>query len=456
MSTPDLFNSLDGRKLEEMKISKSRNEKSKNESFQFSEYIPSFGTVIHYAPYFILIKISIVMVISIVLYLSTQDNHGNRYVHQNTFNTQTNLEYNTFSTRPVGLRSLIRETSFKADRLHSLVTLVSFVELEYDGLIEFIISRPTVDSSQNIAAKSRAISTLSTDESTQIKTFNDPLDVSIIEKSLIIHRFTNSSGEPFTIALNKFNSVKDHSLLLTDEFSPQIAPLTPHELVLWHWILGEIRGVGFFNSNLLAGASQPHRHMQFLPLDELWHLRNVDSPHALPISDVILPRIESGEWNLFPMRAHTRNNKMGDINLKDYIHMLPQFDFIHGVAALHGRSNLLRQGYGGPSEIEYAEYLYDVYYHLMEKVGISLELLNKCANNSADPSECLYNGAYNLILTQEFMMVVPRSKGNFEGIVSVNSFGFLGMLLAPTVEAYEAIKHHGPLSILKAVTKPIS
>ncbi len=37
---------------------------------------------------------------------------------------------------------------------------------------------------------------------------------------------------------------------------------------------------GFYNSNLLAGASQAHKHMQFIPLDETWKFRDGDAQYV--------------------------------------------------------------------------------------------------------------------------------------------------------------------------------
>ena len=69
-------------------------------------------------------------------------------------------------------------------------------------------------------------------------------------------------------------------LLVTNEFAPQIAPFQGTELELWHWTLLQTRGVGFYNSNGLAGASQAHRHMQFIPGDAIWSMRNKDATHV--------------------------------------------------------------------------------------------------------------------------------------------------------------------------------
>jgi hypothetical protein len=53
-------------------------------------------------------------------------------------------------------------------------------------------------------------------------------------------------------------------------------------------VLLQTRGVGFYNSNLMAGASQAHKHTQFIPGDAIWSLRNPDAPHVrFPFFEVL-------------------------------------------------------------------------------------------------------------------------------------------------------------------------
>lgn len=63
-----------------------------------------------------------------------------------------------------------------------------------------------------------------------------------------------------------------------------------------------------------------------------------------------------------------------------------------------------------------------------------------------------YCQAYNLLLTAQWMLVVPRYARDFEGLVGVNGFGFVGMLLAREEAGVEAIEQSGPLNILRSVT----
>lgn len=62
-----------------------------------------------------------------------------------------------------------------------------------------------------------------------------------------------------------------------------MAPIEPMEFELLYWSIASSEGVGFFNSNKYAGASQPHRHLQFIPLDSIWSLRNPDATYVSSI-----------------------------------------------------------------------------------------------------------------------------------------------------------------------------
>ena len=60
---------------------------------------------------------------------------------------------------------------------------------------------------------------------------------------------------------------------------------------------------------------------------------------------------------------------------------------------------------------------------------------------------------YNVILTAQFMMVVPRSKETF-GPVSVNSMGYAGSLFVRSQAELDFIKQEGPIRVLSEVGLP--
>jgi len=280
--------------------------------------------------------------------------------------------------------------------------------------------------------------------------------------------------------------------------------------------------VGFYNSNEVAGASQEHRHLQLLPMDGLWAMRNTDAPYALPIDDVILPRIESGAWLPVPYSSSSvgKSSKGSwyksstDKGSSAGLYSLPQFEFQHSVAPLLDRS-VFR------SNAEFGEYLSRVYLSLLSAHAISHSLLSRCAERrgaTAEAGTAAEAGtyavgvdvcagaatAYNLLLTSRYMLIVPRTRAEYTGAdadtyavnirtdtdrdrgtgtntgrdtddrigagsgtgtgaptspsavsISVNSYGFLGMLLAKDDAALRAIEGIGPIAILQAVTRPI-
>ncbi|NJN24151.1 MAG: phosphorylase [Acaryochloridaceae cyanobacterium RL_2_7] len=68
------------------------------------------------------------------------------------------------------------------------------------------------------------------------------------------------------ILLNKFNVMDHHILIVTREFESQQNWLTLQDFEAIQKVIQEIDGLGFYNGGKLAGASQPHKHLQLVPL----------------------------------------------------------------------------------------------------------------------------------------------------------------------------------------------
>ena len=71
------------------------------------------------------------------------------------------------------------------------------------------------------------------------------------------------------LALNKFNLAPHHTLVITSCFERQEAPLTPGDLGATWAVLDAYPGAGglaYFNRGPGSGASQPHKHLQVVPL----------------------------------------------------------------------------------------------------------------------------------------------------------------------------------------------
>ena len=66
--------------------------------------------------------------------------------------------------------------------------------------------------------------------------------------------------------LNKFNVFGGHLLLVTREYALQDEGLDGSDFEALALAMAGIDGLGFFNGGRVAGASQPHKHLQLVPL----------------------------------------------------------------------------------------------------------------------------------------------------------------------------------------------
>ena len=207
--------------------------------------------------------------------------------------------------------------------------------------------------------------------------------------------------------LNKFNVADHHLLIITRAFEEQETWLTAADFEALWLGLGEIDGLVFYNAGKTAGASQRHKHLQLLPMP-----LGPGSP-SFPTEQLVA-------------RAQFQQG----------IGIAAGFPFVHAIAPLHA---LLAQ----PARMVAVETL-ALYIKLLQSVGLW--------HDAATPGS-RQAGAYNLLVTRQWMMVVPRVQESFEGI-PVNSLGFAGTLLARNRDQLMHLKHIGPLTLLLQVAVP--
>ncbi len=204
--------------------------------------------------------------------------------------------------------------------------------------------------------------------------------------------------------LNKFNVVDHHLLMVTKKFEEQERWLTVADFqALWLCLAG-MDGLVFYNGGKLAGASQKHKHLQFVPFPLV--------PNGLKLP--MEPAIASVQFH----------NNIGRVS---------EFPFVHAIAKCN------------PHWVEFptaaATETLELYFNLLEAVGLPI--------NNPD----YQSGAYNLLATREWMMIVPRSQETFEGI-QINSLGFAGSFFVRNEEQMAQLKQQQPLTILKEVGIP--
>ena len=212
--------------------------------------------------------------------------------------------------------------------------------------------------------------------------------------------FVSDLTDTHLCLLNKFNAVDHHLLMITRDFEEQENQLNLADFLAVVLTLREVEGLVFYNSGKLAGASQRHKHLQLVPLPL------VPQGLSLPISPWIT-----------------------DIFLKQEIHIIPQFPFINAIAACPDICST--------NPLEIAPILLEKYQQLLDKTDL-------------DPQKSGKPAPYNLLMTREWMMVIPRSKESYKNI-SINSLGFAGALLVRNAEQMEQLKKIGPLTFLEKV-----
>jgi ATP adenylyltransferase len=92
-----------------------------------------------------------------------------------------------------------------------------------------------------------------------------------VNPDLFIEHLTPSHN----LLFNKFSVIRPHLLLTAKEFYPQDHTLTEGDFEAVSCFFDRYGGdwLCFYNCGRLSGASQPHRHFQFVPLDGMRPIR---------------------------------------------------------------------------------------------------------------------------------------------------------------------------------------
>ncbi|MEM6423748.1 MAG: phosphorylase [Cyanobacteria bacterium P01_D01_bin.128] len=213
--------------------------------------------------------------------------------------------------------------------------------------------------------------------------------------------FVTHISQTHLCLLNKYNVVDHHSLIVTRAFESQETWLTYQDFEALWACLKEVDGFAFYNGGKLAGASQGHKHLQLVPLP----MGPTETP-TLPIE----PAIASAQ-------------------ISSAIITVPILPFRHALASLESLSE--------KSISDCATETLACYCRLLAAVELPV-------------AGTIQRGAYNLLMTRRWMMIVPRSQEAYQSI-PVNALGFAGSFLVKNAEQLAHLKQLQPLTILKAV-----
>jgi len=256
------------------------------------------------------------------------------------------------------------------------------------GVLQPIETQPTMLDDGGVRFVVRAVSSLARkDAARHAAVVADPLGN--YEPDL----FVSDLGPSHFLLLNKYPVLAGHVLLVTRRFELQERLLTVEDFGALTACLSEVDGLGFYNGGVEAGASQPRKHLQLVPLPLA-----AESPVEVPMERAFIGG--------------------------------------HGLAFKHGFATIAPRAT--------ATALHAVYRELLHRCGISAV--------AAAEGE-LQSAPYNLLLRRGWMLIVARSRECFETI-SINALGFAGSLFVRTHAELERVRAVGPMQVLRAVAVP--
>ncbi|MDO5692350.1 MAG: phosphorylase [Pseudomonadota bacterium] len=206
-------------------------------------------------------------------------------------------------------------------------------------------------------------------------------------------------GDAHTAILNKFPVSARHLVIATKEFREQLEPLDRADFTALARVLVSAGGLGFHNGGTAAGASQRHKHVQWIP--------RAQGNASL---DIWLPGLPA-DAPLLSIVVHPR--------------LMVQHCFVRVDCRL-----------GMPPE-QAADALHAGYTRALVQLGLA-----------PDSSGLL--PASNLLIADGWLLLVQRSREHF-GAVSINALAFGGTFYAQEADKLAALQAAGPLKALAGV-----
>ncbi len=208
--------------------------------------------------------------------------------------------------------------------------------------------------------------------------------------------------------LNKFPVIAHHLLIVTRAFEEQERLLTLPDFEALARAMAEFESLGFYNGGFAAGASQAHKHLQWL------RLPLAPEGPAVPLEALFGPAAGGAA---------------------EEIRTVAGLPFVHALAHLEPRA------FEDPARA--AQLMYARYQAMLPAVGIS-------AVPVGDGGPPRQSAPYNLLATRRWLLIVPRTREHFEDI-SINALGFAGSLFVRNRTQLERLRAVGPFAALRAV-----
>jgi len=189
-----------------------------------------------------------------------------------------------------------------------------------------------------------------------------------------------------------------HLLIVTRDFVSQTLPLDVADFTALAQVMRELGGLGFYNGGTEAGASQRHKHLQWIP----------EAARGAKLSAFT--------------RGLPKEPPHGTTTVRDDLPWRHCFTRIP--------TDL------GSDAAELGVALHAAFVRACDELGLP---------SDRDPMP-----PYNMLTGNGWLVVIPRSREHCEKI-SVNALGFAGGLFVPRPELIDTIRRIGPLKLLTSV-----
>ncbi|WP_298018346.1 phosphorylase [uncultured Castellaniella sp.] len=213
-----------------------------------------------------------------------------------------------------------------------------------------------------------------------------------------------TAGDHHVAILNKFPVCRHHLVLARRVFAEQQAPLEQVDFQALAAILSAEGGLGFYNGGAAAGASQRHKHVQWIPASD---------------QNASLRALGAGMPEGLPLGAISRHPAL------PLAHRFARVDAGQGADVQASARSMLTAFGQACAELDL-------------RAGVD-GLLPPC----------------NMLAGDGWMLVLPRSKEHFQG-VSLNALSFGGTIYVRDPAQIDAIRAAGPLKALADVAFPAS
>lgn len=216
------------------------------------------------------------------------------------------------------------------------------------------------------------------------------------------------------IFFSKFAVMPEHILLVTRDFYSQNTHLSYEDIKNSILLLKVMNGVIFFNGGKDAGASQPRKHLQCIPLSSMY-----DG--------------DFGIFNLIKNEENLKNENSIDCSLA-FIQVIKLFSENGIKHILFKFSKNISESINSLNE-KTIEIVTDCIFSIYNMGLIQLNLLE-------DTEKIIIN--YSVLLTGEWMLIVPRKTYLVDlnkGQLNINSIGFLMTMLIKNTEICDEVKN---------------